>query len=187
MTDPADAIARRLEPFRSYLNLLARLHLDPKLRGKADLSGVVQQSLWEASQVLSRQESERQPAAPLLRRLLANNLADEVRRCYANKRDAARDRSLEAALQESSARMEAFLAAEDSSPSQHAERAEDLARLAAALENLPEAQRRAVELNENGRMGTLPWPGTTWSPASGIYAAGNTTTSTPSLPRTSVP
>ncbi|MBV9123334.1 MAG: sigma-70 family RNA polymerase sigma factor [Planctomycetes bacterium] len=147
MSDPTDAIAHSLEPFRSYLNLLARLHLDPRLRGKVDLSGVVQQSLWEASQVLARRGSEGQPAAPLLRRLLANNLADEVRKCYADKRDAARDQSLEAALQESSARLEAFLAAEDSSPSRRAERTEDLARLAAALEALPEAQRRAVELH----------------------------------------
>jgi RNA polymerase sigma-70 factor (ECF subfamily) len=86
-------------------------------------------------------------AGPLLRRLLANNLADEVRRCYADKRDAARDQSLEAALQESSGRLEAFPAAADTSPSVRAQRSEDLVRLAEALERLPEAQRRAVELH----------------------------------------
>src|SRR5262249_38327895 len=85
--------------------------------------------------------------AALLRRLLANNLADEVRKRHAAKRDAGREQSLEAALEESSARLEAFLAAEESSPSQLAQRNEELMRLAGALEHLPESQRQALELH----------------------------------------
>src|SRR5437588_522693 len=50
-------------------------------------------------------------------------------------------------LQKSSARLEAFLAAEQSSPSQHAERSEDLLRLADALDQLPDAQKQALELH----------------------------------------
>src|SRR5207249_1060792 len=57
------------------------------------------------------------------------------------------ERSLEAALEDSSSRLEAWLAAEQSSPSQHAIRQEQLCRMAAALEQLPAQQRQAVELH----------------------------------------
>src|SRR5437763_17013462 len=118
MSPPAEELGRRLEQFRAYLRLLARLQLDPRLRGKVDLSGVVQETLWEASRLLARRRPpEDAELAALLRRLLAHNLADEVRKQHAAKRDAGREQSLEAALQESSARLEAFLAAEQSSPS----------------------------------------------------------------------
>jgi RNA polymerase sigma-70 factor (ECF subfamily) len=148
MSDHSEELARRLESFRSYLGLLARLNLDPALRGKVDLSGVVQQTLYEATQVLRQhQPAADGPLAPLLRRLLANNLADEGRKALAQKRDAGRERSLEAALQQSSMHLQAFLAAEQSSPGERAERSEELARMAEALDALPEAQRQAVELH----------------------------------------
>src|SRR5262245_7497058 len=148
MSLPVEELARRLEQFRAYVGLLARLQLNPRLRGKVDLSGVVQQTLWEAGQALAqRRPPGDADLVALLRRLLANNLADEARKRYAAKRAADREQSLEAALQESSARLEAFLAAEQSSPSEQAQRNEDLMRLAGALEQLPESQRRAVELH----------------------------------------
>ena len=143
-----DNLAHRLELFRSYVGLLARLQIDSALRGKVDLSGVVQQTLYEACEVLRQHDPAIGGAvAPLLRRLLANNLADEARKALALKRGAGREQSLEAALQTSSVRLEAFLAADQSSPGDRAERAEDLARLASALDDLPEAQRLALELH----------------------------------------
>jgi RNA polymerase sigma-70 factor (ECF subfamily) len=150
MSGETDTLAGRLEGFRAYLHLLARLHVDPRLKGKVDLSGVVQQTLWEGHRALVSWPSTSTgdaPLAALLRRLLANNLADEVRKCYADKRDVNRERSLDAALEASSARLEAFLAADQSSPEQRAGRNEELLRLAGALECLPEAQRQAVELH----------------------------------------
>ena len=148
MSGEAKGLADELERFRAYLQMLARMHLDPRLKGKVDLSGVVQQTLWEGHRTLDRSPTpDDAQLAALLRRLLANNLADEVRKCYADKRDAGRERSLDAALEESSARLEAFLAADQSSPEQRAGRNEELLRLAAALERLPAAQRQAVELH----------------------------------------
>jgi len=64
-----------------------------------------------------------------------------------DKRDVAREHSLEAVLDASSARLEAWLAVEQSSPSQQAQRNEQAVRLAEALDRLPEAQREAVVLH----------------------------------------
>jgi RNA polymerase sigma-70 factor (ECF subfamily) len=135
-----------LERFRQYLLLLARCQLGAAPHGKLDPSDIVQETLLEAhrKQAQFRGTSDAELAA-WLRRLLACNLADALRAQGRAKRDAARERSLEAALDASSARLEACLAADQSSPSQHAERAEQLLRLAEALTRLPEDQRRAVE------------------------------------------
>jgi len=85
--------------------------------------------------------------AAWLRRILACNLADALRALKRGKRDVGRERSLDAALAESSARLEAWLAAEQSSPSQQAMHNEQLQRQADALTLLPEAQRDAVLLH----------------------------------------
>jgi RNA polymerase sigma-70 factor (ECF subfamily) len=142
--------AGELERYREYLALLARLQLGGRLQGKVDLSGVVQQTLLEAHQALGRLAAQgpgQEVTAAWLRHILANNLRDEVRKCSAAVRDAGRERSLEAALDESSARLETWLAADQSSPSQRAVQQEELLALADALGTLAEDQRRAVELH----------------------------------------
>jgi RNA polymerase sigma-70 factor (ECF subfamily) len=57
------------------------------------------------------------------------------------------ERSLDQAAEESSVRLEKFLAAEQSTPSGRLVREEQLARLAEALARLPEDQRQAVRLH----------------------------------------
>jgi RNA polymerase sigma-70 factor (ECF subfamily) len=140
--------AQSLEGYRNYLSLLARLELDGRFRGKIDLEGVVQQTLLEAhqgtEQLRGKTEGE---VATWLRRILANNLTDEVRKLTAQCRDVFHERSLERALEESSARLEQWLVADQTSPSQHAQRQESLLRLASALARLPEDQREAVEMH----------------------------------------
>src|SRR6476661_1345101 len=109
MSQPASERGQPLEHYRDYLRLLARLQLAPQLQSKLDLSGVVQQTLLEATQALAqcRGEGDGQRAA-WLRRILARNLTDEVRKLRAEKRDPARERSLDEALEQSSARLDAW-------------------------------------------------------------------------------
>ena len=147
MANAAEDPAWQLEAYREYLHLLARLHLGARLRAKVDPSDVVQQALLKAherrDQFRGRTEAER---GAWLRQILTTTLADAARRFGAGRRDAGRERSLEAALHESSSRLEAWLAADQSSPSQRAERQEQLLRLADALARLPADQRAALEM-----------------------------------------
>ena len=147
MNQQAEAGGPALERFREYLLLLARLQLGDPLRGQLDPSDVVQQTLLEAHR--KRDQFRGHTSAEMaawLRQMLAYNLADALRALHRAKRDAARERSLEAALDESSARIESWLVAEQSSPSQQAEANERAVRLAAALATLPEMQRDALVL-----------------------------------------
>jgi RNA polymerase sigma-70 factor, ECF subfamily len=144
---PSESESWKLERFREYLILLARLQVDPRRYPKVDVSGVVQQTLLEAFQSLDKIAAwDAAQQAAWLRRLLANNFKDELRKWRTEARDATRERSLQAALDESSSRLEGLLAAEQSSPSEHAQRAEQAVRLAEALAKLAEAQREALVL-----------------------------------------
>jgi RNA polymerase sigma-70 factor (ECF subfamily) len=140
-------LGRHLDGFRAYLRLLARLQLRANLAGKIDLSGVVQQTLLEAYQAGAGFPPDAAQQAAWLRRALANNLTDEIRRLGSRGKERYVERSLEQALEASSARLEAWLAREESTPGHAAVHNEQLARLAEALLQLPDEQRLAVELH----------------------------------------
>jgi RNA polymerase sigma-70 factor (ECF subfamily) len=135
------------EKYRCYIAFLARLHLDPRLQGKIDLSGIVQQTIFEAHQERAKWVDEpSQRRLAFLRQVLAHNLQDEIRRLTTGKRDVRREQSLERAFENSSRRLMIWLTAEDAGPVGRMEKSERAVRLAAALELLPEAQREALVL-----------------------------------------
>jgi RNA polymerase sigma-70 factor (ECF subfamily) len=145
MFQELDQPARGVEDYRDYLHLLARLQIDPRLRGKVDPSDVVQQTLVKAHQ--HRDQFRGRTAAEQagwLRRILVNTLVDATRKFG---RELDRERSLEQQVHDSSVRLEAWLAANQSSPSEAAGKQEQLLRVARALARLPDDQRLAVELH----------------------------------------
>src|ERR1700757_4007673 len=113
MAHEAEARGLALERFRHYLLLLARLHLGDRLQTKFDPSDVVQQALLEAhrKQADFRGKSQAELAG-WLRQMLAYTIADAVRAFGRAKRNAAQERSLEAALDRSSSRLEAWIASD---------------------------------------------------------------------------
>jgi RNA polymerase sigma-70 factor (ECF subfamily) len=138
MAQPTGAPGRPLEEFREYLNLLARMQIGVGLRGRFDTSDLVQQTLLKAhenrDQFRGTTDAER---AAWLRAILANQVRDAYR-----KRGQEPVRSVE----ETSLRLEAWLAAKDLSPSQRLVRNERWLVLAEVMARLPEDQRQALEL-----------------------------------------
>ncbi len=137
-----------LNRFRDYLRLLARLQIDTRLRSKLDASDIAQQALLQAHE--NREQFRGQSEAELagwLRTILANTMAAAARRYASDARDLRRERSLEDGLAKSAARLESWLAAEQSSPSERVMRVEELVRLAGALNQLSADQRQVIELH----------------------------------------
>jgi RNA polymerase sigma-70 factor, ECF subfamily len=145
---PAGAPVGRwlLNEQRAWLHLCARLLLDPRYQSKIDAADLVQETLLKAHGALDRGEFRGQTDVEFeawLRTILANTVRDMVRKL---RLPASLENSLEQDLEKSSIRLAGLLAADTTSPSQKASKREDLSRLAAALEQLPDDQRQAVEL-----------------------------------------
>jgi RNA polymerase sigma-70 factor (ECF subfamily) len=142
--DPV-GVGQPLERYRAYLGLLARAQIPAPLRGQLDSSDIVQQTLLQAhgkrEQFRGRSEGEYRA---WLRAILSRLLADAARRCNPGRPGQAR--SLERALEESAQRLERWLVADESSPSNALMRQERLLELAEALGRLPDDQRTALEL-----------------------------------------
>ncbi len=144
-----EALGPLLEQYRSYLALLARLQIGPKLQGKCDASDVVQDVFLKAHRDFGqfRGHTEAEWLA-WLRRLLATSLADLVRHyCGTQRRDVRRERPLGGALDQSSHVLDGALVAPYSSPSQQAARHEQIVLLADALARLPADYREVIILS----------------------------------------
>ncbi|WP_425613457.1 sigma-70 family RNA polymerase sigma factor [Anatilimnocola sp. NA78] len=145
---PSRAGDRPLEEYREYLRLLTRMQLGARLRSKVDESDIVQQTVLEAhrSEGQFKGESETERLA-WLRAILANVLAGAARQYATQARDAGRERSLEADLNLSASRLERALAADQTSPSGFAVRAEEILALAKSMSLIPDDQREVIELH----------------------------------------
>jgi RNA polymerase sigma-70 factor (ECF subfamily) len=144
----AGSLSRLFESYRNYLELLAETWIDEGLRGKADPSDLVQETLLKAHQRFSqfRGHTELEITA-WLRQILARNLSDLARRYRtAGGRAIARERSLEVLLDRSSQVFQATIAASGSSPSQAAERSELAVLLADAMSELSADHREVIVL-----------------------------------------
>jgi RNA polymerase sigma-70 factor (ECF subfamily) len=139
-------VLERLECFRPYLRVLARLQLGPRWHSRHDPSDLVQLTLVRA--VAAVEQFRGQDDAELagwLRRILATTLENVLRDLHRDRRDVRRERSLEADLAASSVRLAGLVADPAASPSEQVVYQERLLRLAASVEQLPADQREAIE------------------------------------------
>ncbi len=125
----SDCLGTLLELYRNYLHLLARTQIDLHLQGRVDAADLVQETFLDACRDFGqfRGTTEAEFVA-WLRKILVFNLARLVQKqVVAQKRNVRRDVSLEqhlAALERSSANIEAALVGRHSSPSAQAQRRE---------------------------------------------------------------
>ncbi len=112
------------------------------LRAKLDPADLVQQTIMEGlSRVKVLESKSDHEVLAYLRRALANNLIDAVRKFGRGRNDISPD-----VLADSTRRMNQWLEAPDTSPSERFDRSERFSRLADGLAKLPVAQRIAVEM-----------------------------------------
>jgi RNA polymerase sigma-70 factor (ECF subfamily) len=142
---PAD-----LERYRPLLQLLAwQLRLDQRLQSRFGRSDLVQETLLRAVAAFGQfSGSTEAELICWLQTILHNTFREWIRREKAGRRSPVLEASLEAAVQASSVRLARILAAEQSSPSERAERGEVLLRWAEAVERLPADQRDVVLLRD---------------------------------------
>jgi RNA polymerase sigma-70 factor (subfamily 1) len=138
---------RTLEKFRGYLETLSYIQVAPRLRSKFGLSDIISQTLLEAYQALDRIRGlDEAGQKRWLRRMLVNNLLQEVDRWKSGKRDYRLERALQADVDSSSCRLQSWIAADQASPSEEAVAQEEALRLLEALSRLPKRQREALIL-----------------------------------------
>ncbi len=142
------ALDRLLESYRNYLRLLARTGIDASLRGKADPSDLVQETLIKAHQRFEQFEGQTEvELIAWLRRILTRNLADLVRRFkVGGGRSVKREQSLDDFLGATSRVVLNLVAPNGNSPSQSAQRRELSIILADALAELAADHREVVVL-----------------------------------------
>src|SRR5262249_17970278 len=111
-----------LEQFRTYLECLTHIHIDPRLRSKFGRSDIIQVTLLEAYHALGQiREMGAEDQKKWLRKMLANNLLDEIDRWRTQGRDVHQEQPLRDTADASSCRLQAWLASEESTPSVKAE------------------------------------------------------------------
>jgi RNA polymerase sigma-70 factor (ECF subfamily) len=138
-TADSQALGRLLELYRNYLQLLARLQVDQKLRAKADPSDVVQEAFLAAQRTFDEFRGNTEvELVNWLRQILASKIVDLARRYLGTRRrDVRLERQLVEDLDNSSRALGAGLLSQQSSPSERAVRREQTVLLADAIKSLP--------------------------------------------------
>lgn len=174
MSPSSDRINHCLQRFQAYLETLTWIQIDPRLR--AGWSDLIQKTLIEAWQTLERIEAmPPEEQKRWLRRMLLNNLKDQVDRDFAQKCDRLREKSLEDLAQGTSIRLGDWVQAEQSTPSERLIRYEEELRVAEALSQLPANYREAVILKEyhGWKLREIAaHQGTTTSAVAGLHTRG---------------
>ena len=142
-----DSNALAPEQYRSYLRALARLQVAarPWLSPKLDASDLVQQTVLKAHAAREQfHGNSSEEYLGWLRQILTRTLANALRSLGQAKRDAGAERSLEADLDASCSRLDAWLAVDQTSPSESVEKHERAEILANAVASLPADQQQAL-------------------------------------------
>ena len=137
-----------MEMYYDYVNVLARVIAWRCFQIKLDPADLAHEAMLRVRDKWSQLRST-DPAAikSWLRSVVMSVLQDLADKAHAGKRDIAKEQSLDAALDESSARLEAFLPAHIATPSKSVVRRERVLALTKALAKLPSDQRMAIELH----------------------------------------
>jgi RNA polymerase sigma-70 factor (ECF subfamily) len=136
-----------LDRYRGYLAALARLQVAarPWLASKLDASDLVQQTLLQAHAARGQFRGQTpEELAGWLRQILTRRLANSLRAFGQAKRDVGAERPLEADLDASCSRLDAWVAVDQTSPSEAAGAHERAEALAEAVADLPADQREVV-------------------------------------------
>jgi RNA polymerase sigma-70 factor, ECF subfamily len=144
------ALGQLLELYRNYLELLARLQISRRLRGKVDADDLVQDVFLEAhaafAQFRGATEAE---LAGWLRQIMTSNAISLARRYLtAKRRDVRLERELAEEMALSSRVLDQGLIDPQSSPSSQAAKREQAVLVADALKRLPEDYREAIILRQ---------------------------------------
>jgi RNA polymerase sigma-70 factor (ECF subfamily) len=149
----SEALDRLLGLYRNYLRLLARTWLDSAIRGKADPSDLVQETLLNAHRAFAGfRGSEEGELVAWLRQIMARQLTDLVRRLRSRRRDIGREQPLDGPLRD---KLHDLATSSFSSPSAAIRRREMGVLLADALAQLSPARREVIVLRN---LEEMHWP-----------------------------
>jgi RNA polymerase sigma-70 factor (subfamily 1) len=149
MADSHDTNRQLLEEFRSHLETLAWIHVDPRVRTTFGMSDIIQDTLLEAWLDLDRIAALDVAARKRrLRQMLMHNLLDALHRWRAGQRDVRLEKSLETAAEASSCRLRESLTVEATSSGERLAAQEEALRLLEALARLNRRQREALVLQK---------------------------------------
>jgi RNA polymerase sigma-70 factor (subfamily 1) len=135
-----------MKDYRAYLETLTYIQIDPRLRAHISLSDIIQDKLVEAWHDIDWMKTlDADARKRWLRKMFLNNLYDKIRAVPVKIR---KSYSLFDAVKESSSRLAASLAAEDTPPDLAAIKKEEALRLLDALAKLDPRQREALILQK---------------------------------------